>query len=43
MLFIEDDCECENVFVLMFDYDKFDLIKVLLKNRFKVFWCIRFV
>ena len=25
----------------MLDYDKFDLIKVLLKNRLKVFWCTR--
>ena len=41
VLSTEDDRECENALVSMLDYDKFDLIKVLLKNRLKVFWCTR--
>ena len=32
----DDDRDCENALVSLLDYDKFDLIKVLLKNRFKV-------
>ena len=30
----------ENQLVLMLDYDKFDLIK-LLKNRTRIVWCTR--
>ena len=32
---------CENQLVLMLDYDKFDLIKKLLKSRARVVWCTR--
>ena len=37
----DDDRDCENALVSLLDYDKFDLIKVLLKNRFKVYWCTK--
>lgn len=38
-----DDCEVENCLVIFLDYDKFDLIKFLFWNCFKVVWCIWFV
>ena len=41
VLATEDDRECENALVGMLDYDKFDLIKVLLKNRLTVYWCTK--
>jgi pre-mRNA-splicing helicase BRR2 len=31
----------ENKLVLLLDYDKFEFIKVLLKNRAKIVWCTR--
>lgn len=36
-----DDREVENRLVILLDYDKFDLIKLLLRNRLKVVWCTR--
>nr|CCA21900.1 premRNAsplicing helicase BRR2 putative [Albugo laibachii Nc14] len=32
---------CENRLVLLLDYDKFDLIKLLLENRAKVYYCTK--
>ena len=37
----DDERACENQLVLMLDYDKFDLIKKLLKSRARVVWCTR--
>jgi len=37
----DSDREVENALVVKLDYDKFDLIKELLRNRLKVVWCIR--
>ena len=37
----DDERSCENQLVLMLDYDKFDLIKKLLKSRARVVWCTR--
>ncbi|MCO5583854.1 hypothetical protein L7F22_037769 [Adiantum nelumboides] len=36
-----DDRAVENHLVMLLDYNKFDLIKVLMKNRLKVVWCTR--
>eukprot|EP00741_Cyanophora_paradoxa_P005239 tig00000865_g5079.t1 len=36
-----DDREVENKLVMLLDYDKFDFIKVLLRNRQKVVYCTR--
>eukprot|EP00898_Chlorokybus_atmophyticus_P007000 jgi/Chlat1/7300/Chrsp58S06941 len=36
-----DDREVENRLVVLLDYDKFDLIKKLLKNRKRVVWCTK--
>ncbi len=33
--------DCENKLVLLFEYDKFDFIKLLLKNRLKIVYCTR--
>ncbi|KAI5074534.1 hypothetical protein GOP47_0010495 [Adiantum capillus-veneris] len=41
MLAEGDDREVENRLVMLLDYNKFDLIKVLIKNRLKVVWCTR--
>lgn len=38
---VEEDREVENHLVMLLDYDKFDLIKVLLKNRWKVVYCTK--
>jgi pre-mRNA-splicing helicase BRR2 len=37
----DDERACENRLVLLLDYDKFDLIKKLLKSRLRVVWCTR--
>jgi pre-mRNA-splicing helicase BRR2 len=37
----QDDREVENRLVMMLDFEKFDLIKMLLKNRIKIVWCTR--
>ena len=36
-----DDREAENALVALLDYDKFDLIKLLMHNRHRVLWCTR--
>ncbi|KAI7854305.1 Sec63 Brl domain-containing protein [Circinella umbellata] len=33
--------DCENELVGLFDYDKFDLVRVLVKNRELIYWCTR--
>ena len=33
--------DVENQLVMLLDYDKFDLIKLLVKNRLKIVWCTR--
>mmetsp|Transcript_3106 Transcript_3106/g.7162 ORF Transcript_3106/g.7162 Transcript_3106/m.7162 type:complete len:2217 (+) Transcript_3106:149-6799(+) len=37
----DDERACENRLVLLLDYDKFDLIKKLLRSRLRVVWCTR--
>ena len=37
----EDEREMENKLVLLLDFDKFDLIKELIRNRLKIVWVIR--
>ncbi|XP_030492966.2 DExH-box ATP-dependent RNA helicase DExH12 [Cannabis sativa] len=37
----KDDMEVENKLVLELEYQKFDLIKFLLRNRLKIVWCTR--
>lgn len=37
----DDERACENQLVQTLDYDKFDLIKKLLKSRARVVWCTR--
>jgi pre-mRNA-splicing helicase BRR2 len=36
-----DERTCENKLVFLLDFDKFDLIKKLLKHRSKIYYCIR--
>ncbi|XP_077224585.1 DExH-box ATP-dependent RNA helicase DExH12-like [Tasmannia lanceolata] len=36
-----DDRDVENRLVMKLDYEKFDLIKLLLRNRLKIVWCTR--
>ena len=36
-----NDIECENKLVMLLNYEKFDLIKLLLKNRHKIYYCTR--
>ncbi|CAM0948106.1 unnamed protein product [Alopecurus aequalis] len=38
---VGDDRDVENRLVMELDYEKFDLIKLVLKNRFKIVWCTR--
>jgi pre-mRNA-splicing helicase BRR2 len=38
---IADERACENRLVVLLDFDKFDFIKLLLKNRSKIFFCTR--
>lgn len=38
---VQDERLCENNLVLLLDFDKFDLIKLLLKNRRKIYYCIK--
>lgn len=33
--------DAENALMELFDYDKFDLVRVLLKNREKIVWCTK--
>lgn len=36
-----DERVCENQLVVLLDFDKFDFIKILLKNRRKIYYCTR--
>ena len=36
-----NDIECENKLVMLLGYDKFDLIKLLLNNRHKIYYSTR--
>ncbi|KAK9818381.1 hypothetical protein WJX72_011703 [[Myrmecia] bisecta] len=36
-----DDRDVENKLVMLLEYEKFDLVKLLLKNRLKIVWCMR--
>eukprot|EP00899_Mesostigma_viride_P012040 jgi/Mesvir1/20837/Mv07930-RA.1 len=36
-----DARDVENRLVVLLDYDKFDLIKLLMKNRWKIVWCTK--
>jgi len=38
----DDARECENKLVMLLDFDKFDLIKMLMKNRMKLIWCTKY-
>jgi pre-mRNA-splicing helicase BRR2 len=33
--------DCENELMGLFDYDKFDLVRILTKNRDVIYWCTR--
>ncbi|KAI8374185.1 Sec63 Brl domain-containing protein [Radiomyces spectabilis] len=33
--------DCENELMGLFDYDKFDLVRILTKNRELIYWCTR--
>ncbi|EGR33237.1 hypothetical protein IMG5_058570 [Ichthyophthirius multifiliis] len=39
ILHSENDINCENQLVMLLDYENFDLIKLLLKNRHKIYYC----
>ena len=41
LLRISDERECENKLVLALDFEKFDFIKLLLRNRSKIMYCTR--
>ena len=41
VLNVSHDIECENKLVLLLSHERFDLIKLLLKNRFKIYFCTR--
>eukprot|EP01038_Epipyxis_sp_PR26KG_P008839 gene8839-11930_t len=36
-----DERLCENKLVVLLDFDKFEFIKLLLKNRFKIYYCTK--
>lgn len=36
-----DERVCENKLVVLLDFDKFDFIKLLMKNRAKIYYCVR--
>lgn len=36
-----EDRDVENALVVKLDFDKFDMIKQLLRNRLKIVWCMR--
>jgi pre-mRNA-splicing helicase BRR2 len=38
---IADDRMCENKLVVLLDFDKFEFIKVLMRNRAKIYYCTR--
>ncbi|ORX48547.1 Sec63-domain-containing protein [Hesseltinella vesiculosa] len=33
--------DCENELMGLFDYDKFDLVRILIKNRDAIYWCTK--
>jgi pre-mRNA-splicing helicase BRR2 len=41
LLQIKDERDCENKLVLLLEFDKFDFIKLILKNRAKIVYCTR--
>ncbi len=41
ILKISDDRLCENKLVVLLDFDKFDFIKLIMKNKAKIFYCTR--
>ena len=41
ILRINDERSCENKLVVLLDFDKFEFIKLLLKNRAKIYYCSR--
>lgn len=41
ILRISDERSCENKLVVLLDFDKFEFIKLLLKNRVKIYYCSR--
>lgn len=41
ILNVAHDIECENKLVMLLSHEKFDLIKLILKNRFKLYYCTR--
>ena len=41
LLKIKDERGCENKLVMLLDFDKFDFIKLLLRNRSKIMYCTR--
>lgn len=41
ILSIEDDLACENQLVISLGFDKFSFIKLLLSNRFKIYFCTK--
>jgi pre-mRNA-splicing helicase BRR2 len=41
ILSIKDERLCENNLLVLLDYERFELIKILLKNRAKVLYCTR--
>lgn len=41
-LSVLDERLCENQLVLLLDVERFDFIKKLLKNRFKIYYCTRY-
>lgn len=38
---LSDERQCENKLVVLLDFDKFDFIKLLLRNRAKIYYCSR--
>jgi pre-mRNA-splicing helicase BRR2 len=41
LITIRDERECENKLVMLLDFDKFEFIKLLLRNRSKIMYCTR--
>lgn len=41
VLNVTHDIECENKLVMLLSHEKFDLIKLILRNRFKLYYCTR--
>ena len=42
VLSISDDRVCENKLVALLNFDKFNLVKILMLNRFKIYFCSRY-